>query len=226
MAFACTNFDTNAVLTYLGLPLDYDPSPATAPVAFLTKHIRHLPSHILHWFSAITTPRQRTAVVLIRNRRFNFTQSNPPVFNFSMAKRQWPRIWEGTERIGREEAREEKEWVETTFLGGDRQTFVGNLGTLLGGYEEERHLEHERQTRRSRHHASIPEEHDEISDDGPQHGTPEPVQDMQESFLRRIRELFIYGHLEVLSIKRLQDNFDMFTYCTPPVGSLRHHRLG
>ena len=206
MAFACTKFDTNAVLTYLGLPLDYDPSPATAPVAFLTKHVRHLPSHILHWFSAITTPQQRTAVVLIRNRRFNFTQSNPPVFNFSMAKRQWPRLWEGTERIGQEEAREEKEWAETTFLGGDHQTFVGKLGTLLGGYEEERHLERERQTRRSRHDTFIPEEDDEISDDGPQHGTPEPVQDLQESFLRRIRELFIYGRLEVSTKRLLQDN--------------------
>jgi len=203
MAFPYSNLDTNAVLTYLGLPLDYDPSPATAPVAFLTKHLRQLPSHILHWFSAITTPQQRTAVVLIRNRRFNFTQSNPPVFNFSAAKRQWPRLWEGTERIGQEEAREEKEWVDTAFLGGDRQAFVGNLGTLLGGYEEERHLERERQMRRSRHDAFIPEEDDEISDDdGPRPGIPESVQVVQESFLRRVREQFIYGHLEV-STKRL-----------------------
>ena len=197
MAFPYSNFDTNAVLTYLGLPLDYDPSPATASVAFLTKHLRRLPSHILHWFSAITTPQQRTAVVLIRNRRFNFTQSNPPVFNFSAARRQWPRLWGVTEPVGQEEAREEKEWVETGFLGGDRQALVGNLGTLLGGYERERLLERERQTRRSRHDAFILEEDDEIADDGPRPGTPEPVRALQESFLRRVREQFIYGHLEV-----------------------------
>jgi len=81
-------------------------------------------------------------VVLIRNRRFNFTQSNPPDLSFSVAKRRWPQLWEGTERIrdeeAREEAREEKEWAETGFLGGEGRVFVGKLGTLLGGYEEAR----------------------------------------------------------------------------------------
>ena len=204
------NFDTTAVLTYLGLPEDYVPSPTTAPVAFLTKHLRELPSHILHRFSAITTPQQRTAVVLIRNRRFNFTQSNPPELSLSVARRQWPQLWEGTEPIGheeaRQEAREERMWAESSFLGGGDHAFVGKLGTLLGGYEEERHLEHGRQTRRGRRDLLVPEE-DESSEDGSRPATPEPVpvQDLQASFLRRVRERFIYGRLEV-SVQRLHGN--------------------
>jgi hypothetical protein len=206
MASPLSNFDTNAVLTYLGLPLDYDPSPATEPVAFLTKHLPQLPSHVLRWFSAITTPQQRTAVVSIRNRRFNFTQSNPSELSLSAAKRQWPKLWEGLERIGHEEAQEEKEWVETAFLGGEHGAFVGKLGTLLGGYEEDRHLERERKTRRSPHDVVTPEE-DESSEDGSRSGTTEPVQleALQESFLRRVREQFIYGHLEV-STQHLSGN--------------------
>jgi hypothetical protein len=207
-----SDFDTAAVLSFLGLPGDYDPTPAAAPIAFLTKHLRQLPSHILHRFSVITTPQQRTAVVLIRNRRFNFTQSNPPDLTFSVAKRRWPQLWEGTEGIrheeAREEAREEKEWAETAFLGGVGQVFVGKLGTLLGGYEEARHLEHERQTRRARSDVLIPEE-DESSADGSRPVTPEPepvlAQDLQESFLRRVREQFIYGLLEV-SVQRFHGN--------------------
>lgn len=125
-----------------------------------------------------------------------------------VTKRRWPQLWEGTERIrdeeAREEAREEKEWAETGFLGGEGRVFVGKLGTLLGGYEEARHLEHERQTRRARSDVLIPEE-DETSADGSRPETPEPepvlAQDLQESFLRRVRERFIYGLLEV-SVQR------------------------
>jgi hypothetical protein len=46
-------------------------------------------------------------------------------------KRRRPLLWEGTERIRHEEAREEKEWAETAFLGGVGQVFVGKCG----GYE-------------------------------------------------------------------------------------------
>ncbi|KAI9507554.1 hypothetical protein F5148DRAFT_102214 [Russula earlei] len=189
--------DANAVLTYLGLPLDYEPSPTTAPVTFLTKHIHQLPSHILHWFSAITTPQQRAGVVLIRNRRFNFILNDPPEFSFPTAKRQWPTLWEGPQRIGHEEAQEEKEWAKTSFLGGEGRPFVGKLGTLLGGYEEERHLERGRQARLD-HQDVVPEEDENSEDDRdrPTPGTPESEQTLQESFLRRVRERFIYGHLE------------------------------
>ena len=196
-------FDTNGVLTYLGLPLDYDPSPATAPVPFLTKHLRQLPPHILRWFNSITTPQQRTAVLLIRNRRFKFTQSNPPDFRFTAAMRQWPASWDEPKRIGQEEAMEEKEWADTTFLGGGHQTYVGKLGTLLGGYEEQRHSERHWQGKRSRQKDFVPEA-DESSDSDRGHsssrpGTPESSQTLQELFLRRVRERFIYGHLEVFA---------------------------
>ena len=206
VAMASQNFfDANGVLTYLGLPSDYDPSPATAPVPFLTKHLRQLPPNILHWFNSITTPQQRTAMLLIRNRRFNFTQSNPPDFHFSAAMRQWPALWEEPKRIGQEEAREEKEWADTTFLGGEHQTYVGKLGTLLGGYEEERHSERHRQAKRSRHEDFVPEA-DEKSPTVivtiallSRPGTPESAQALQELFLRQVRERFIYGHLEVFT---------------------------
>lgn len=195
-------FDTNGILTYLGLPLDYDPSPATAPVPFLTRHLRQLPPNILQQFNSITTPQQRTAVLLIRNRRFNFTQSNPPDFHFSAAVRQWPALWEEPKRFGQEEAREEKEWADTTFLGGEHRPYVGKLGTLLGGYEEERHSMRHRQTKRSRQDF-VPEA-DESSDgdhdrSSSRSGTPESPQALQELFLRQVRERFIYGHLEVFA---------------------------
>jgi hypothetical protein len=195
------DFDTTTVLTYFGLLEDYHLTLAAVPVAFLTKHIHQLPSHVSHRFSAITTPQQRTTVVLIRNRRFDFAQSNPAELSFSVAKRRWPQLWEGSELIMHEEAREkaqeEKEWAESAFLSGG-QAFVGKLGTLLGEYEEERHLEHAPQARRGRRDLLIPEE-DQSSDDGSRPGTPEsePVQDLQESFLRQVRERFIYGRLEV-----------------------------
>lgn len=194
-----SNFDASTVLTYLGLPLDYNPSPATESIPFLNKHLCQLPSHILHGFSAITTPQQRTAVVLIRNRRFNFTQSNPPEFRFPAARRQWPTLWEGAERVEREEAREECVWVETAFLGGEYQAFVGKLGTLLGGYEEERHLERERQAIRGRRDVFLPgaDERFDGRRGSSEAGPPESAEAMQEAFLRRIRERFIYGHLEV-----------------------------
>ncbi|KAH9966025.1 hypothetical protein BC827DRAFT_786475 [Russula dissimulans] len=197
---APSNVDANVVLAYLGLALDYEPSPSTAPVPFLTKHLHQLPSHILHWFSAITTPQQRAALVLVRNRRFNFIHSNPPEFSLPAAKRQWPTLWEGPQRIGHEDAREEKEWADTAFLGGERRAYVGKLGTLLGGYEEERHLERGRQAKlgRGRQDVFIPEE-DESSEDDRDHsrpGTPESEQALEELFLRRVRERFIYGHLE------------------------------
>lgn len=207
--------DTNAILTYLGLPLDYDPSPATAPIPFLTKHLRQLPPNILHWFSSITTPQQRTAVLLIRNRRFNFVQSNPPELRFTAATRQWPTLLEEPKRIGHEEAREEKEWAETTFLGGSQ--YVGKLGTLLAGYEEERHLERQRQAKRVRPGDFRPEVDgsDEEND-----SAPESEQARHELFLRRVRVRFIYGHLEVFTQRFLWSLDRLLIYCTSPVGFL------
>jgi hypothetical protein len=44
-------------------------------------------------------------------------------------------LWQGAEHVAEEDAREEKEWADTTFLGGKGKALVGKLGTLLGDYE-------------------------------------------------------------------------------------------
>ena len=196
-------FDASAILSYLQLPPDYSPSPTTAPIFFLTKHVHQLPLHLLHLFSTITTPQQRTAVLVIRNRRFNFVQSDPPALRVLPARQRWPELWEAPGYIGQEQSREEKEWVETAFLGGVRKPFVGKLGALLGGYEEERQMERARQARHVHQEVFVPEE-DESTGSGDDQGSleleqevPESTQIVQESFLRRVRERLIYGQLEV-----------------------------
>jgi hypothetical protein len=153
---------------------------------------------------------------MIRNRRFNFAQRNPPELSFSAAKQQWPKLWEGTEHVGHGEAQDEKEWADSAFLGGGHPTYVGKLGTLLGGYEQDRHWEHEHQTRRS----TLPEE-DESSDDDSdsQQETSESVQILQDSFLCRVKERFIYGHLEVCALCILVSAL-WFVDCSSPVGFL------
>ncbi|SRR6266702_1167889 len=199
-----TSFDANAVLSYLQLPPDYSPSPTTAPVLFLTKHLRQLPLHLSHLFSAITTPQQRTAVLVIRNRRFNFSQSDPPELRLFPARQQWPTLWEGPGEIGHEQCREEKEWAETAFLGGERKPFVGKLGALLGGYEDERQMERARLARHAHQDVFVPEEDETTSSDDDQDSlepeVPESTQAVQESFLRRVRERLIYGQLEVFPL--------------------------
>lgn len=199
-----TSFDANAILSYLQLPPDYSPSPTTAPVPFLTKHLRQLPTHLLHLFSAITTPQQRTAVLLIRNRRFNFVQSDPASLHFVSARQRWPALWEGPGEIGHEQSHEEKEWAETAFLGGpgERKPYVGKLGALLEGYEGARQMERARLARHAHQDVFVPEtEEDEITDSDDDQDSVEPevtesAQAFQESFLRRVRERLIYGQLE------------------------------
>ncbi|KAI0268344.1 hypothetical protein BC834DRAFT_688151 [Gloeopeniophorella convolvens] len=209
MALTEANFDPAAVLAYLGLPSDYIPSPVTAPISFLTKHLYQLPYHLLSLFSAITTPQQRTVIPSIRNRRFNFTQSDPPELRFVAAKRRWSILWEGPSggQQATDEGQEEKEWAEASFLGGERKPYVGKLGMLLREYEEERQAEQARLARRGRPAPAadadgfVPEE-DESSDDDQDLAVPESqsAQGRQELFLRRVRERFIYGQLEVTGI--------------------------
>jgi len=192
-----TPFDPNPILSYLQLPPNYNPSPATAPIPFLTKHVHQLPSHLLHLFSAISTPQERTAVLVIRNRRFNFVQSDPPMLRFIPARQQWPALWEGPGELGHEQSREEKEWADTAFLGGERKPFVGKLGALLGEYEEERQMKRARLVRQAHQDAFVPEE-EQSTDSDDQDSLPEgpeSTQADQESFLRRVREQFIYGQL-------------------------------
>ncbi|KAI0353487.1 hypothetical protein OH77DRAFT_1505275 [Trametes cingulata] len=202
---AAGEFDPAPVLKYLGLPDTYEPSPRTAPLEFLHRHVRSLPPHLLRLFSAHTTPKQRTAIAAIRNRRLKYTQSKPPEFALANAKSTWPSLWEGRERPGKEQAQEEKEWAEKEFLGDGKQK-IGKLGNLLGEYEEERESERVRTIRRQRaeYIESLPEE-DEESDDEEQDATaqePSPAE-AEEMFLRLLKERFIYGLLESIDYDKV-----------------------
>jgi hypothetical protein len=120
-----------------------------------------------------------------------------------VARNSWPGLWQGRERSGIEEGKEERLWAQNEFLGGAQQ-HVGQLHNLLGGYEEEREAERVRNLRRRRigeDDAFVPEEEDsEDEDEGnknmqpPEQETDEQVKDL---FERRIRERFIYGLLDV-----------------------------
>ncbi|KAI0065938.1 hypothetical protein BV25DRAFT_1616127 [Artomyces pyxidatus] len=202
-------YDGTTLLSYLGLPLDYTPAPGNEPIPFLTKHLHQLPPHLLFYFSTVTTPQERSVLPSVRNRRFKFSNSDPPELRLSEAKRQWPTLWEGRERRGQEEGRQEREWAEKEFLDGKIKSHVGKLAALLGDYEEEREAERVRNVRREQAIAAedefVPEEDEssdeEIEGDLPQ-DDPAVTEDAEEVFTRRIRERFIYGLLEVRDVRR------------------------
>ncbi|TFK43730.1 hypothetical protein BDQ12DRAFT_675459 [Crucibulum laeve] len=197
-------FDENLPLLYLDLPKDYEPSPKIDAISFLTKHLPQLPPHILLKFSDITSPKQRTTIPNIRNRRLTYTNNNPPELRFYAARSNWPTLWEGRERRGIEEGNEEKEWAESRFLEGSEK-HIGKLAKLLGEYEEEREAERIRIIRREKaateftpeEDTDSEEEEEEEEDSAP---SSAPVQESQEEaqrwFERLIRERFIYGLLE------------------------------
>ncbi|TFY83057.1 hypothetical protein EWM64_g955 [Hericium alpestre] len=195
------SFDAKPILSYLALPPNYTPSPADAPIDFLERHLYQLAPEILRRFSSITTPRQRAVLAAVRNRRFRFVNADPKELSLTFAKRQWPELWEGRERRGQVEGQEEKDWAEKEFLGGGVKSHVGKLGSLLGGYEEEREAERIRSVRREQamHDEFIPEEDDESDEEedesAPVPPEPESLEEIQGVFLRRIRERFIYGLL-------------------------------
>ncbi|KAI0677080.1 hypothetical protein C8Q78DRAFT_1001073 [Trametes maxima] len=198
---ASVEFDATPILKYLGLPETYEPSPRTAPIDFLHRHVRVLPPHLLRLFSANTTPKQRTVVSVIRNRRLKYTQSHPHELSAPSAKSMWPMLWEGRERPGKEQAKEEREWAEREFLG-DGKLQVGKLGALLGNCEEERESERVRAARRQRaeYIESLPEEDesgDEDEEDAEAAHQEPPAMEDEEVFLRLVKERFIHGFLEV-----------------------------
>lgn len=206
MSAASASGSSSSILSYLDLPDDYEPSPDIQPIEFLTKHLRQLPSHLLSHFSATTTPKQRSIIPAIRNRRLRYTSSNPPEFSLASAKATWPVLWPGREPLGKEQADDEREWAEKFFMGS-LKPHVGKLGMLLGGYEEERESERVRMIRRAQAEEidSLPEE-DESSDEEDELENPPPeeeesLEDTKGWFLRRIRERFIYGLLEVRSLR-------------------------
>jgi hypothetical protein len=130
-----SSFNELPIRSYLGLDADA-PGPSASPVEFLSAHLRQLPPHLLLSFSVITTPKDRTQIAAIRNRRLKYADTDPPEFQFASARSTWPLLYEGQERRGRQEGEDEKDWVARDFLQGLAK-HVGHLGTLLGGYEEE-----------------------------------------------------------------------------------------
>lgn len=210
-------FDEAPILQYLGLEKDYTPSPKADPIAFLQRHLTQLPPHLLVHCSLVTTPKQRTVIPTVRNRRLKWSRENPPELSLSNAQNNWPGLWEGRLRPGVEEAKEERKWAETEFLQGTTKQ-IGKLGNLLSIYEEERENERVRALRRYQEADEfVPEEdedtdEEEEEDDDSEKGpptTPEPESDSdrQRDFERRVQERFIYGLLEV---------------CMPPI----HSRAG
>lgn len=190
-----------SVLIYLGLPQTYEPSPQSAPVEFLRKHVRELPPHMLRLFSESTTPRERTAVPTIRNRRLKYAETMPPELSLVNAKSAWPTLWEGWERPGKEQGKDEKDWAEKEFMGGTSKQQVGKLGALLADYEEERESERVRTIRRQRaeYIESLPEEDEDSDESDDEASTPPeaPPAEKEVMFLRVVKERFIYGFLEV-----------------------------
>ncbi|KAK7060484.1 hypothetical protein VNI00_001249 [Paramarasmius palmivorus] len=197
-----STFNAQAILSFLGLESTYQPSPSHDPIKFLSKHLLQLPPHLLVTFSSITTPKERTTIPTIRNRRLEYVKSKPEELAFSSARQRWPTLWPGRERRGVEEGREEKEWTEKNFLQGTDK-HVKKLGSLLGQYEEEREAQRIREIRREQAAADefVPEE-DEESDESEDEISAQPEVEESEAelkatFERRIQERFIYGLLDV-----------------------------
>lgn len=191
-------FDKLLSLKYLGLPDDYTPSPDTDPIAFLNQFLFQLPPHLLLHFSYITTPKQRTVIAPIRNRRLHYANKNPPELGFDSGRNTWPDLWQGRERSGVQEGNEERVWAQHDFLLGNKQ-HVGKLANLLANYEEEREAERMRTIRRNRAPVEddfVPEEDSDSEEEVPASDN-ETEQETQESFKRLIRERFIYGLLDV-----------------------------
>ncbi|KAG1806646.1 uncharacterized protein HD556DRAFT_1323271 [Suillus plorans] len=195
-----SGFQDSDILSYLTLPQDYNPLPSVDPIEFLKRHLHELPPNIIQRFSLVTTPKQRTTITGIRNRRLKFTESRPRSLSFAVARNTWPTLWQGRERRGQEEGKEEQEWAKMNFLGGSEQQ-VGNLAKLLGDMEEEREAERVRFIQRTQANDDfVPEEESDSEDENdseyPEIQEPESPQEAQALFERRIRERFIYGLLE------------------------------
>ncbi|KIK67967.1 hypothetical protein GYMLUDRAFT_154770 [Collybiopsis luxurians FD-317 M1] len=206
------SFEETPILTYLGLAKDgsYSPSPSDQPIEFLRKHLVHLPPHLLLNFSSITTPKERTAIPSIRNRRLEYVRSNPSELSVVIARHTWPTIWPGRERRGVEEGTDEEQWAQIGFMQGTTK-HVKKLGPLLRDYEEEREAERVRNIKRAEMAAEqdqfIPEEDDDESDeDEPSVVEEENELDGRAEFERRIREKFIYGLLDNIDYDKVDWN--------------------
>ncbi|KAJ6515702.1 hypothetical protein C8R45DRAFT_957378 [Mycena sanguinolenta] len=211
-------FNDARILAYLALGADHQPNPKQAPIDFLALHLTQLPPHLLLSFSSITTPRDRSKIPAIRNRRLKYTTTDPPELQFSNARGTWPLLYEGQERRGQQEGEDERDWAAKDFLQGLTK-HVNKLGTLLGGYEEEREAERFRALRRAKAEAEFVPEEESDSEDDDDDETQEPRSardfgmsepDAKASFQRLIRERFIYGLLEDIDFDKVDwdENLD------------------
>ncbi|KAJ4478301.1 hypothetical protein J3R30DRAFT_3404373 [Lentinula aciculospora] len=200
------SFETTPILTYLGLEKDgsYSPSPSEQPIEFLVKHINHLPPHLLLKFSSITSPKERTVIHVIRNRRLKYIHTQPAELSFTSARHTWLTEWPGRERRGVEEGHDEEHWAQSGFMEGTTK-YVKKLGPLLRDYEEEREAERVRTIRRTQSVADesrfIPEEDSDEDSNQDEDVDPSIMEAENEvnnkaEFVRHIRERFIYGLLD------------------------------
>ncbi|KAJ7240319.1 hypothetical protein B0H12DRAFT_1134877 [Mycena haematopus] len=213
-------FNDTRIRAYLALGPNYQPDLKTAPIDFLALHLTQLPPHLLLSFSSVTTPRDRSRIPAIRNRRLKYATTDPPELQFSNARRTWPLLYDGQERRGQQEGEDERDWAAKDFLQGLTK-HVNKLGTLLGGYEEEREAERFRALRRERAEAEfVPEEESDSDDDDDDDEEEDQGQrgmegmtehDAKASFERLIREHFIYGLLEDIEYDKVDwdENLDV-----------------
>lgn len=176
MMTAAPSADALALLRYLGLPEDHSPSPQLQPIEFLNLYLPVLSQQHLAFFSDLPSPRQRTAVRLIKNRRTRFAlESDSSTLRWEEGRNLEPYIWDSmhsgvprsTElppsRPGAHAGDQERAWADDSFVGyraagpsqsqpstGTQKGYVGRLGDLLAEYEEEREAERIRTTRRER----------------------------------------------------------------------------
>ncbi|KDQ17419.1 hypothetical protein BOTBODRAFT_30215 [Botryobasidium botryosum FD-172 SS1] len=195
------DFDPSKALRYLGLAADYTPSPSERPLDFLALHLSQLPPQILTDFSTVLSPRKRSKLPGIRNRRLKYALTQPAELSWVEGRTKEPLLWEGGERKGEESANAEKSWAETEFMGGVKGS-VGKIGTLLAEYEEEREAEAFRTSRREKA-AAAAETEEEVETDSDEEDEeellpeePESPEEVRATFERLLRERFIAGLLQ------------------------------
>lgn len=138
-----------STLKYLGLPIDYKPAPDQEPFEFLSLHVAVLPQAYLSAFSDAVTPRQRTSIRLIKNRRTQYAvNGNPSALRWDRARRLEPYIWNSMNtgitvnptappppppRPGADAAEDEREWADSNFMGyqstPSRSAAAGPIGS-------------------------------------------------------------------------------------------------
>ncbi|KAG9050458.1 hypothetical protein FS837_005263 [Tulasnella sp. UAMH 9824] len=201
-----SDFNVAPILKYLSLQADHKPSPRDEPLEFLRDHLIQLPVEFSRPFSAITTPRQRTQLLRIRNRRTTYACSpqGRKALSWVEARKEDPLAYEafmisstGTQgmplaqdptdperayRRGEEEGAEERKWVKSSFMDGAKgHVGEGKLAALLGQFEEEREAERLRDMKREireREQAQRESEPEEEEDDSEGEESPtNPIYD-------------------------------------------------